>query len=470
MKNNNVANILLIIEQYQQNSDWLNKFISGGQKNVVYSFFNSNRRSCVSILQSFKNLNKIIEQSEKNNKKIVQEKIKQHTVFFKETKLLIEKEEEYLISKEGKLFHANIENYKKWSESQMWAFSTLFIFSQFNDQDLQKGYNDMINTLSFFSKNWKKDMENFIILWGNFLKNDQINYKDLFFDRLFENDIALALLFCKESEDDISLLRLVEKNSLIEELKSYMSSDYQELGHILYYRFKDNQNYNIKTFFSEGLMFILSFYINQNKIIEDDSIMNIFGINIQELNYLKTLSSLNSFFDNRNSFFIKKIEPHNKNHILPQDDKKLNNNTKNKDSVIVLNKYARNKDLVTFIAQKSNYSCSIDKNHESFISKSSGEKYVEVHHLIPLSCKLLDLKDVKLDVTINLFALCSTCHKKIHLSIDSEKMVIIEKLYNMQKQEITNYLEKHNIDNDVIKDWQDLKLTIEVYKKIYNIK
>jgi hypothetical protein len=85
--------------------------------------------------------------------------------------------------------------------------------------------------------------------------------------------------------------------------------------------------------------------------------------------------------------------------------------------------YPRNNVLRTFIKEKADYKCQMpDCNYEGFL-KSDGKKYIEVHHLIPLS-------DGGEDSINNTVALCPTCHMKLHHADNKEelKRLILESL------------------------------------------
>ncbi len=80
----------------------------------------------------------------------------------------------------------------------------------------------------------------------------------------------------------------------------------------------------------------------------------------------------------------------------------------------------------------ANYLCEYNKNHITFISKTSKKQFVEAHHLIPMSKQEIILnKDMQnngnIDIVENIVSLCPNCHKNIHLGTDNTKL--IEKLY-----------------------------------------
>ncbi len=104
--------------------------------------------------------------------------------------------------------------------------------------------------------------------------------------------------------------------------------------------------------------------------------------------------------------------------ILPQ---KINAGTK----------LHRNYLLPGKIIRQSNFMCEIDRNHLYFTSNTTNENYVEAHHLIPLSFQK-DF-DISLDIIENMASLCIVCHKKIHLATFSEKLEIINELFDLKK-------------------------------------
>jgi len=76
--------------------------------------------------------------------------------------------------------------------------------------------------------------------------------------------------------------------------------------------------------------------------------------------------------------------------------------------IVTTTTYLRNPYVVTFALQRANGFC--EKCHEGapFISKSTGQPYLEVHHIQPLSKGGTD------DVN-NTWAVCPNCHRELHL-------------------------------------------------------
>lgn len=58
------------------------------------------------------------------------------------------------------------------------------------------------------------------------------------------------------------------------------------------------------------------------------------------------------------------------------------------------------------------YECVVEKNHRTFIAKTTSKNYVEVHHLIPMM--YYDEFPSNIDNEANLVTLCPTCHSFLH--------------------------------------------------------
>ena len=90
-------------------------------------------------------------------------------------------------------------------------------------------------------------------------------------------------------------------------------------------------------------------------------------------------------------------------------------------------KYKRNITLVKETLKKSNYKCFFNEAHNTFISKSTKKQYMEVHHIISMSFQNSFKKD--LNCIENLISVCPTCHRKIHLSVNDEKKILLEDMF-----------------------------------------
>ena len=78
--------------------------------------------------------------------------------------------------------------------------------------------------------------------------------------------------------------------------------------------------------------------------------------------------------------------------------------------------------------------CEIDPTHWTFSSKAKKQRYVEAHHLIPISQQ--NLFDVSLDVVANVVSLCATCHRMMHFGVPEEKKSYLLSLLRQRKAKL----------------------------------
>ena len=94
------------------------------------------------------------------------------------------------------------------------------------------------------------------------------------------------------------------------------------------------------------------------------------------------------------------------------------------------------------VMEKNNYMCKYgsltNTRHITFDAKR-GNKYVEAHHLIPLSASN-DFYPINLDRSNNIVPLCPLCHAQVHHGTLVEKVKVLEVLYD-------DYIEKLNGDS-----------------------
>lgn len=80
------------------------------------------------------------------------------------------------------------------------------------------------------------------------------------------------------------------------------------------------------------------------------------------------------------------------------------------------------------------YRCEYDNSHLFFKSVTTGENYVEAHHLIPMEFQ--DQFKNSLDVEANIISLCPLCHKTVHHATKEEIEPIIRELYLKRKDRL----------------------------------
>jgi len=94
--------------------------------------------------------------------------------------------------------------------------------------------------------------------------------------------------------------------------------------------------------------------------------------------------------------------------------------------------YPRNRFVALNALYRANHSCELDSSHESFIRKNSNDKYMEVHHLVPMSRS--EEFDVSLDREQNVICLCSNCHNEIHYGKRAKELVAA--FYEQRKDQL----------------------------------
>lgn len=90
-------------------------------------------------------------------------------------------------------------------------------------------------------------------------------------------------------------------------------------------------------------------------------------------------------------------------------------------------KFPRDAMIAKQVLEQQKWQCEIDRGHLTFISKSSGNPYVEAHHLIPLSAQ--ELFGYSLDVKANIVSLCPNCHRLLHHASQAETEKKLEALF-----------------------------------------
>ena len=89
--------------------------------------------------------------------------------------------------------------------------------------------------------------------------------------------------------------------------------------------------------------------------------------------------------------------------------------------------WVRDPDIAYTALENADFFCENDKGHITFISETTGEQFVEAHHLIPM--KYQDQFEVSLDVPENIISLCPNCHRAFHNSTSKIKEELINKFY-----------------------------------------
>jgi 5-methylcytosine-specific restriction protein A len=99
-------------------------------------------------------------------------------------------------------------------------------------------------------------------------------------------------------------------------------------------------------------------------------------------------------------------------------------------------KWRRNQIIVSQVIKSVNYLCEYNSDHKTFTSEITQNNYVEGHHLIPLQTQ--DKFYNNLDVYANIVSLCPVCHRLLHHGIYSEKVYVLEKIYDERSDRLKN--------------------------------
>jgi len=77
--------------------------------------------------------------------------------------------------------------------------------------------------------------------------------------------------------------------------------------------------------------------------------------------------------------------------------------------------YPRNNILKNYVKRRSNHACEMPNCDYIAFTKMDGEKYIEIHHVVPLS------EDGE-DSVLNTVALCPNCHRALHYANNKEEL------------------------------------------------
>lgn len=96
-------------------------------------------------------------------------------------------------------------------------------------------------------------------------------------------------------------------------------------------------------------------------------------------------------------------------------------------------RYKTNARIAKTALHLANYTCEINPEHTTFISKL-GKPYMEAHHLIPMAYQ----KDfsINIDRIENIVSICPICHSAIHLGDMSTRLELLKKLFDEREEKL----------------------------------
>ena len=96
--------------------------------------------------------------------------------------------------------------------------------------------------------------------------------------------------------------------------------------------------------------------------------------------------------------------------------------------------WRRNQIIITQVIEGAQYQCEHNPAHMTFIARSTGQAYMEGHHLIPM--KYQSPFDCGIDVYANVVCLCPTCHRLLHFGRDTERRHAVEQLFDLRSERL----------------------------------
>lgn len=98
-------------------------------------------------------------------------------------------------------------------------------------------------------------------------------------------------------------------------------------------------------------------------------------------------------------------------------------------------KYIANPAIGKGALQQAGYICE-NCGNPTFTARSTGNDFMEPHHLIPISKQGLYVNDI--DITQNLICLCPNCHSKIHYGIKSDVEIMLRRFLAARQTDLKN--------------------------------
>ena len=96
--------------------------------------------------------------------------------------------------------------------------------------------------------------------------------------------------------------------------------------------------------------------------------------------------------------------------------------------------WRRNQIIISQAIEGAGYQCEHDSTHTTFIAKSTGQAYMEGHHLIPM--KYQAQFNCGIDVYANVVCLCPTCHRLLHFGCDPDRRYAAEQLFDLRNERL----------------------------------
>ncbi|GEM_PF-4115057 len=177
--------------------------------------------------------------------------------------------------------------------------------------------------------------------------------------------------------------------------------------------------------------------IRIHKYLEQHSIFSFGTSKFEFSKKYKPIDLIEQLEDTKEQVRIQKSK-----HYSTQSDIKKSNNRKpnKKSSKTGSSSYTTDARLGKTALQNANFTCeyaSLTKQTHPTFDTKAGKRYVEAHHLIPMSAQDTYLPD-NIDRTENIVALCPICHRAVHYGNSFERYKILDVLFNNRKRLLQN--------------------------------
>ena len=156
-------------------------------------------------------------------------------------------------------------------------------------------------------------------------------------------------------------------------------------------------------------------------------------------NYLKDISNLSIYNDTKDldQRYISDEENINEKFDYHYHNKEILdklNNRKPKLEEHSKTQYFTDRRIKETVFKNNDYKCFFDKSHKTFL-RINGTQFMEGHHIIPMRAQK-DFKNINIDREENILCICPNCHRKVHLSLEEEKKQILNKIYEVKKNDL----------------------------------
>lgn len=98
--------------------------------------------------------------------------------------------------------------------------------------------------------------------------------------------------------------------------------------------------------------------------------------------------------------------------------------------------FSRDPRLARWHMKQTGFKCEMDPDHSTFVNGSTGEQYMEAHHLVPISRSPDMGGEWSLDIPSNILCLCPTCHRAFHHGSKETKQDFLGRAWQMRRRDL----------------------------------